>query len=257
MNNVLRVLTIKSATDDGNQFLENQVIQSGLKIEFIQGVKGDLINAKKYYSRIIKYNKLKSKIISPSEYACTEGHVSIMEKSIEEGGASQLIFEDDVIFKDGAIDKLKNIKTPTDGEFWIIHLGGLNGVKRNYSKARVDFVRNGLHKINQNDYELITRLAGYIISKSLMDSIVKYHQASSFVVDDFDFINKYIHSFDLYCIDIIDHPEDLKSSAIEAERMIRKSNDVVSEAGLVNKIKKKWFRLMRKISTENLGKYVG
>ena len=121
--------------------------------EFIEAIDGENISDE--FENLKKNNK--TNIITKGHYACSKSHIKTLNKIYNSEFENVLILEDDVIFRDDFIDKIKNIKVP---DYDIIYFGGL-----------VDF-----NKLFVNGWAIHNEIMGmyaYMVNKKIIPSIIE------------------------------------------------------------------------------------
>lgn len=132
--------------------LENSNISKFEFIEAFDSLDPNIIN------QFNNIKKLGNEMVTSGHFACLLSHIKAIELAKERNYSNIMILEDDVIFCDNFIDKLKNIKIP---QYDFIYLGGIISKKKLF-----------LSNWSFCDKYRIMGAYGYILSKSIYEDIL-------------------------------------------------------------------------------------
>lgn len=188
------------------------------KLKFISACDGRLLQAKDYYSKILKYYKNNNKLMSPGELGCTLSHISVLSKFLESDSKYALVFEDDIIGCDEDIEKIGKI-IPYLSENSLVICGGQDGLLSRYFQLGKNTKSNpDLYLLHPHSYQYVYRTCCYLVTRKSASMILDYHHNNLAIADHWGEIFKE-SKINFYYADIFKHPLDLADSSIEAERL--------------------------------------
>lgn len=189
-----------------------------INFKFIEAINGKNLSAIDYYKYTQKtIGRAAKKNISPSEVGCFLSHKKAIENFLNSDKEYLLIFEDDVKRK----KELFFIEKIDISQDRIFILGGQNGLRR--PKIFQPFLKNERPiKIPSIFNGFIYRTCCYAMNKNVAKKLSLAYSNFVFLADDWASIIKKSKIEGISYIEIFDHPLDLQSSSIEAERKMKK-----------------------------------
>ncbi len=104
------IINLERRTDRKIQ-MEKKLKDIGLNnYEFVNAVDGKKDKILNYFSKLKKENK--TNIINSGHFGCLLSHIKVIKKAIKNNHKKIMILEDDIIFEENFIERIKNIKIP-------------------------------------------------------------------------------------------------------------------------------------------------
>lgn len=186
----MRVFVISLPTaDERRRSISNQLVRFKIQFDFIDACWGkDFIGDPSCYDES-KARKSEGRALSPGEVGCALSHSGVYRRMVEEGIASALILEDDVILSDELPEALTAIERDlVQGQ--IVILERCDVYRRSsrrplipgYAVATPRFVREGS----------IAQTAGYVISLEAARRIANVNRPVFFPADSWGYYLRHV-----------------------------------------------------------------
>lgn len=187
-------------------------------------VMGGGLLASEYYGYVCKNYNQTQRILSPAEVGCALSHFNIY-KSIINDQAAAIVFEDDIIGNDQALEQAKEI-AENIAPNQVVILGGMNGLAEekllkftHKDQASNQGVLADIKKIEPLAYPYLGRTCCYVLGHEAAAIIASQQESCLFVADAWGHFSDGT-ALDFYYINLFDHPilDESANSYIEQER---------------------------------------
>lgn len=187
-------------------------------------VMGGNLLAGEYYNYVCKNYNQTQRILSPAEVGCALSHFNICQSIINDQAAA-IVFEDDIMGNDPALEQAKEI-AQNIAPNQVVILGGMNGLPE---EKLLKFINKdpsssagplaGVKKIEPLAYPYLGRTCCYILGPEAAAIIAKKQESCLFVADAWGRFAE-DSALDFYYINLFDHPilDESANSYIEQER---------------------------------------
>lgn len=181
-----------------------------------EAIDGRALGVDAYYAAIASHFKCSKTLMTPGEVGCALSHIGVLEKFLISNERFALVIEDDVIGTDADLGYIDEITQYLDDHSILICGGQLHNrlTKRLvYGQRLVDKV----YKVAEASKTYVSRTCCYVVSRDAAKKIIDYQKNSLTVADDWGaFFGD--TKFNFYFANILQHPQDLSLSNIEAFR---------------------------------------
>lgn len=227
------------------------------EFQHIEAIYGVDIKAEEFYKKTFNFSVKYKRMMSPAELGCTLSHIKALEVFLKTDNNIALILEDDVIGNDEDINFILKCLSKVDGNS-IVFCGCQNGLMNRYKYGYL--LDDYFLKIPRFNYGNFSRTAAYAVTRDLAEKIINFHSMKGLFVADFWFEILKDANANLYYIDVLRHPEDLKDSLIEKDRRIyeKKKIEKIFSTDLIPLIAKRivkevyfWFNKIK--GAKNIG----
>ncbi|ART80940.1 glycosyltransferase family 25 protein [Oceanisphaera avium] len=187
-------------------------------------VMGGTLLAAEYYNYVCKNYNQTQRILSPAEVGCALSHFNIYQSIIADQAAA-IVFEDDIMGNDIALEQAKEI-AQNIAPHQVVILGGMNGLPEEKLLKFINKDPNptfgsvtGVKKIEPLAYPYLGRTCCYVLGHEAAAIIARKQESCLFVADAWGQFSKGT-ALDFYYINLFDHPilDEHANSYIEQER---------------------------------------
>jgi glycosyl transferase family 25 len=220
------IISLQDSKSEANLNTSSILGGAGFEVSFIDAVYGPDLNAKSYFSAVQWYLSSQKRLITPSELGCMLSHKKAYEAFVRTSDSHALIFEDDVIVDASACADIKRILEKIGNFDGYLHLGGQEGLGSSFERVSGTLLCEEpyVFRVNPDDLAHLFRTVGYLVSSAAAKEILRLLDAHAFLIDDFTYIKENSAIGDFYFSNIVKHPVDLSTSAIERERAFVTAN---------------------------------
>lgn len=225
-------LSLKRDTKKRN-YIRRQLDATIHEYEFFDATDGSVTEASKYVSILNQRISSLNKFLTPAEYGCTDSHYRIIESVIANEDEVPIILEDDIFIPPAVLPILAEvieIASRTDGIFILGGQVGLRASRYINSSPKINYFSNNskifrLIKLNKLGKTHVKGTCCYYANRSTLEQLHTWKKNNLFhLADEWDLLPD---NFDMYFIDLLQHPQDFSSSSIQDDR-IRWQNSKVS-----------------------------
>ena len=157
------IINLERRTDRKEQIIKQLKKYKITNYEIINAVDGKNIIIQELFNKL----KNKTKINTPGHLGCLLSHKKVLLKALEDNVKSFMILEDDIIFKDNFLEKIKTLKLP---EWECIYLGAPLEQKK-------IFLNNWVK------HKKFSTTHGMIIKSSIIDYLLKILENNDNYID--------------------------------------------------------------------------
>ncbi len=206
----------------------------------IEAIDGRELAAKEYFEKTRDYYAKYKKIMSPPELGCTLSHIKALETFLETGNEYALILEDDVIANDESISEVFEISKKLNSDSLLLCGGQINIPSSKYRFGKKTELKK-TYEVIKFSYPFVFGACCYVVTRKSAQQILSYHSNCLTLADRWGefFINSEIK---IYYTNLISHPEDLKNSHLESDRLYfnnKKEKESVFSKDIIFKIFRK------------------
>lgn len=213
----------------------------------IQAVDGRKLSAKEYYDAVISFFQKHNRPMSPAELGCSLSHIQALKKFLQTDEPLALIIEDDVNGTDADLELIQE-KVALLSENSLLLCGGqmdYASKKFRYGKYKDQL---DLYQVAKFSYPVFYATCSYVVTRKSAQQILSFHARGITLADKW---NEFFVSTDIniYYSNILQHPEDLENSHIEADRLIFKNKSLLQKLlakdGLFKAIRRMYWEVRR------------
>lgn len=193
----------------------------------IKAVDGRKLPAKEYYDATLSFFHKHKRPMSPAELGCTLSHIKALESFLATDAPFALILEDDVIGTDTNLEQLQDQINHLD-ENSLLLCGGQTELPSKRYRLVKETINKDILKVSFFSYRFIYGTCCYIVTRKSAQQILAYHAQGITLADKWDefFVET---ATKIYYINILQHPEELGSSHIEADRLVFKNQSLLQK----------------------------
>lgn len=162
---------------------------------------------------------------TPGEIGCTLSHLKTYQEVIDRGLEWACILEDDAILDKRFEMFIKQFQSTNLDPYYLYLLGGQDDLGQRYiikSYKNIKMIGKQAFQKTIRSESFIFRTCCYLISKELAGNLLGLSKNNLVLADDWDYLVKIKLIEEIYLSNFVDHPLDLSTSNLEAERKIER-----------------------------------
>lgn len=193
----------------------------------VKAVDGRKLPAKEYYDLTITFFKKHKKLMSPAELGCSLSHIQALESFLKTDESFGLIIEDDVIGTDSDLELIQKKLSQLSEDSLLLCGGQVDLPSKKFRYGSYD-KKSEIYKIATFSNLFVYGTCCYIVTKKSAQQILTYHKKGITLADKWDefFVET---ATKIYYINILQHPEELGNSHIEADRLVFKNQSLLQK----------------------------